>query len=158
MRIEKLAATSEIVSSIAIVATLAYLALQTQQTNQALFSNSRAQIMSADVQLAIADANVPFGNYRRNVIRSLAPNLQLTEAEIEDMAWEMNILAGLVRIREFAWFQYEDGLLDQRAWEGYAATLVRNLKTSHGPMLWESWKRELDPAFVADIDARLVAN
>jgi len=158
MNVEKLAAIGEIVSSIAIVATLAYLALQTQQTNQALFSNSRAQIMSAEVQLAIAYANSPVSDYMRNVIQDLVPNLQLTDAEIADMARQANFLAGEVRIREFAWLQYQDGLLDRRAWEGYAATLVRNLKTRNGQVLWESWKQELDPTFVADLDARLAAN
>ena len=157
MKVEKLAAISEIVSSIAIVVTLAYLALQTQQTNEALFSNSRAQIMSADVQLVIASMNAPAG-YMRKMIGSVVPDLQLTGAEVVDMTWEINTLAALVRIREFAWFQYQDGLLDDRAWEGYAATLVRNLKTSYGPVLWESFKPELDQAFVADVDARLAAN
>ena len=120
MNVEKLAAIGEIVSSIAIVATLAYLALQTQQTNQALFSNSRAQIMSAEVQLAIAYANSPVSDYMRNVIQDLVPNLQLTDAEIADMARQANFLAGEVRIREFAWLQYQDGLLDRRVITSYS--------------------------------------
>ncbi len=157
MKVEKLAAIGEIISSIAIVLTLAYLALQTQQTNQALFSNSRAQIMSADVELVTAGMNMP-ASYTRELIGGLVPDLQLTDAEIVDLTWQLNTLAALVRIREFAWFQYQDGLLDGRAWEGYAATLVRSLKTSYGPVLWESWKLELDPAFVAEVDARLAAN
>jgi hypothetical protein len=47
MKIEKIAAIGEIVSSIATVATLVYLGIQTQQTNTALFASSGSQIMGA---------------------------------------------------------------------------------------------------------------
>jgi hypothetical protein len=48
MKIEKLAAIGELVSSVAIVSTLVYLAVQTQQTNSALIGNSRQATLMAD--------------------------------------------------------------------------------------------------------------
>ena len=49
MRLEKIAAIAEIVSSIAIVVTLIYLSIQIQQTNSALLANSRQEIMTAEM-------------------------------------------------------------------------------------------------------------
>lgn len=156
MKLEKLAAIGEIVSSIAIVATLAYLAVQTKQTNSALFANSRAQIMQADLALVLDAANSPYTDGMREAVQfALRRGEQLTEEEVQDLWRSYNILAGFTRVREFAWFQYQDGLLDERAWDGCLATLVRNLSNETGRALWEDIKSEMDPEFVAHIDARL---
>lgn len=52
MKIERLAAIAEIVSSIAIVVTLGYLAVQTQQNTAAIVSNSRQQTLDAELDFA----------------------------------------------------------------------------------------------------------
>ena len=155
MKLEKISAVAELVSSVAIVATLIYLALQTQQTNQALFSNSRAQLMSADVQMAIELADSPMNQDIRDFVKGYTRNPNLTDEEIAALARMGNLMAGLVRIREFAYFQFQDGLLDQRAWDGYANTLVRIIQSNNGQLHWERFKPELDAGFVADVDARL---
>jgi len=159
MKLKKVSALAEIVSSIAIVGTLAYLAVQSQQTNRALFSNSRAQIMSADLQLVLEVASNTAGEGSRGLVDLALPGLEIPDSQVEEVWREMNLLAGMVRVREFAWFQYRDGLLDERAWEGYAATLVRNLQVGYRPAaLWEFFKPELDPDFAAEIDARIATN
>jgi hypothetical protein len=155
MKLENVSAVAELVSSVAVVATLIYLALQTQQTNQALFSNSRAQLMSADVQMAIELADSPLNDSIREFVKAYASNPNLTDVEVAAMAREGNLIAGLIRIREFAYFQFQDGLLDERAWDGYANTLVRILQSGSGQIHWERFRPELDAGFAADMDARL---
>jgi len=157
MNLEQLAAIGEIISSVAVVVTLIYLAMQTRQMKSALNASSRAQLMSADVQFVIEDAKNPITQYQREWIRNIAPTgLDLTdEEELQTFQRLVNLLAGLVRIREFAWFQYRDGLLDEQAFNGYLATLVRNMNFGYGPLLWEIYKPELDPKFVAYVEERL---
>jgi hypothetical protein len=51
MTLDSIAALAEIISSVAIVATLIYLAVQSRQTKDMLLGNSRQAAMSADVTL-----------------------------------------------------------------------------------------------------------
>jgi hypothetical protein len=51
MKLEKIAPLAELISSVAIVVTLIYLAIQTQQTNNALLANSRQATLMADITL-----------------------------------------------------------------------------------------------------------
>ena len=155
----KWSAIAEIFSAIAIVFTLLYLALQTQQTNRALFSSSRAQMMSADIQLLVEWADSPVSEAYLESVRSWAPSdLDLDNDSLMLLGRSENLLAAMIRIREFAWLQYRDDLLDEFAWDGYAATLVRNVESGFGPILWERFRAELDPGFVADIERRLAEN
>ena len=59
MKLEKLAAVAEIVSSVAIVATLAYLAIQSRQTTDLLLGESRQAAMAADLSLLTSTLNNP---------------------------------------------------------------------------------------------------
>lgn len=179
MKLERTAAIAEIVSSVAIVVTVVYLAsqtrllgsqteqlaiqteqlaIQTEQTNRALFSNSRAQLMSADLQILLQYANSPFAPRDLDLLRSQMPlDRELTDEDVATLGWRNNLLTAMMRIREFSWFQYQDGLLDPSAWEGYAASMVRNIQRDSGVLVWERAKAELDPGFAAEIDARLAA-
>lgn len=88
MKIEKIAATSEIISSVAIVVTLIYLSIQTQQTNSALLANSRQTTMMADVELITTIINNP-----ETGVNASKPISELTLAEKEQVG---NLLAGLL--------------------------------------------------------------
>ena len=51
MKLDRIAPLAEIISSVAVVLTLIYLAIQTQQTNSALVANSQSVTMLADMTL-----------------------------------------------------------------------------------------------------------
>jgi len=143
----KLSAVAEIVSSVAVLITLIYLAIQTQQTNEALIANSRQATMTADVEMISALVSNPgvFANLQK-------PFSQLTIAEQGQAA---NAVAGLLRIREFAWFQYRNGALDEVTLRSYLSPLVRWLRWEGAQPLWERFSQELDPEFVAYVDSML---
>ncbi len=88
---------------VAIVVTLIYLAVQTQQTNIALHATSREATMMADVTMLAA------------AIENPEVNDNLEKAEITDIEREQLeiFLAAFLRIREFAWFQYQNDILDE---------------------------------------------
>lgn len=143
----KFSALSEVFSSLAIVVTLIYLAIQTQQTNEALLANSRQATMQADLEFISAVISSPeaFANLQ-------AP---IAELSIEEFLQMRNTFVGMVRIREFVWFQYQNGILDDNTFRSYMAPMSRWLQWEGAHDSWLQFKEEMDPEFVAYIDQRL---
>ncbi len=117
MKLEKIAPVAEIVSSVAVVVTLIYLTIQSQQTSSALVANSQSVTMLADMTLLSALISNP--EHGANLYR---PFNQLTTAEQEQLG---NVLAAFIRTREFAWLQYRAGILDEVTLDSYMETPVR---------------------------------
>jgi len=103
--------------------------------------------MTADVEIVGALIGNPeaFSNLRK-------PHSELTLAEQQQTA---NVLAGLLRIREFAWFQYKNGVLDETTLRSYFAPLARWLKWEGAKPTWTVFSHEMDPEFVAYVNAML---
>ena len=148
MRIEKLSAWAELVSSVAIVATLIYLAVQTQQTNAALIANSRQGLLMADMSAISSLVDHP--EIEVNAQKSIS---ELTDAENWQLA---NVYAGLLRSREFAWLQYQSGVLDELTFDSYMETLIRWTKSSEAYQLWwETFSPNTNPEFKTFVDSLL---
>lgn len=143
MRLNKIAAIAEIVSSVAIVLTLIYLTIQTQQTNKALFASSREVTMLADVKWRLATANDP---------DLAAPfNPDPDKREYQKL---LNYSAAYIRIREFAWIQHEAGILDDQTWESYLSVLLNDIQTdSTFRRIWSDLSAFLTPGFVREVNA-----
>ena len=150
MKLEKLAAIAEIVGSIAVVVTLAYLAVQARQTNEALLANSRQATMSADVALIAAAIGSP--QAWTNLHKPLA------ELSLQEQEQSANVLAGLLRVREYAWFQYKNGILDEAALRSYLTPMIRWFRRGDTMTVWRTFSKELDPEFVAYVDRMLQAS
>ena len=148
MKLEKIAAVAEIISSIAIVITLVYLSIQTRQTNETLLANSRQTTMMADVQI--------IGNAVSNpqAVANASKHLsELTQAESQQVG---NMIAGLVRTREFSFHQYKNGILDKVTLDSYMGTLVRWIKMGDVTLYyWQLFSKEIDPGFVSYVNALL---
>lgn len=143
----KISAVAEIFSSIAIVVTLIYLAVQTQQNTAAIISNSRQQSLDADLELLRMMADYPL----------TAPDQPAVAGEdgIRQRAFDFS----LFRIREHQWLQYRDGQLDGETWESYLKVLSQNLRTRDRLKLrWDeltATEGGLDSGFVAAINEEL---
>ena len=140
----KWSAISEILSAIAIVVTLLYLAIQMQQTNRALFADSREATMNADVNFLLTAVDYPHLN------ASL-------EDELEPMEQQrlFSLMAAFFRIREFSWFQHELGILDDQAFESYMQTTVRLAGYDRVKPVWERLSADLDSEFIEEVNRRL---
>ena len=140
MKLERIAPLAEIISSVAIVLTLIYLAIQTNQTNSALVANSRQATMLADMTLISALISNPeaMGNTHR-------PFNELTDAEQDQLG---NVLAGVIRSREFAWLQYQSGILDEATFASYMETPVRWIREDEAfRYYWEYFSAGSNPDF-----------
>lgn len=138
---------AQVVSAIAILLTLVYFAIQARQTNNALLAASRQGTMAADVEVLSASfsgLNVP-----SLLVKDPA---ELTSGEDFAVgAW----CAAFVRVREFAWFQYKAGILNETAWRSYLGPTKRLLGLPSLLKWWARFAEEVDPEFRAYIDSEI---
>lgn len=148
MKLEKIAPLAEIVSSVAIIATLIFLSIQMQQTNSALVANSRQSTLMADMTLIAALISNP--EVMGNTIR---PFEELSFAEKDQLG---NALAGVLRSREFAWLQYKSGVLDGPTFDSYMETPVRWIRENEAfEFYWDLFSRTTNPEFRSYVNGLL---
>jgi len=138
----KWSAIAEILSSVAIVGTLIYLAVQTQQNTDAMQGSTQQTMLMSDL-----------------AVLQLAPKEDLSgkdELTDEEKGELQNYLVALARSREFEWFQYRRGQLGQDLWESYLQGLVGNLSYPRTRAWWDYISRNaLDREFVATVNDAL---
>ena len=142
----KWAAIAEITSSVAIVATLIYLAIQTDQNAGAILASSRNTMIASEIALnqqVVENPAIRLARFRT----SHSPD-ELVQLE----TW----LIQVVRSREHQWLQYQDELLDQSIWDAYLNALPVILSYPVERAWWDFVKYDyFDEGFVAEIDALL---
>ena len=67
-------------------------------------------------------------------------------------------LIAMTRVREFAWFQYQNGILDKPAWEAYLRPLLWLHQIEEVEAWWSEWQRDFDSDFVSHINDRVQSN
>ena len=141
------AAIAQVVSAIAVLVTLVYLAIQAKQTNNALLAASRQGTMAAEVEVLSASfSSVDVPSLIVKVPAELTPGEDFAVG-----AW----CAAFVRVREFAWFQYKAGILDESAWRSYVGPTKRLLGLPSLVKWWAQFAQEVDPEFRAYIDSEI---
>lgn len=142
----KWSAVAEIASSIAIVATLIYLAIQTQQNAGAILASSRNAMIASEIALnqqVVENSSIRLARFKTDHTK---------EELIQLETW----LIELVRTREHQWLQYRDGLLDESIWEAYVNALRVVLSFPIERAWWDFVKYDyFDREFVVEIDSLL---
>jgi len=146
----KLSAISEILSSVAILVTLIYLAIQTQQNADAIQASTRQAILEADQQLLLSTME----DQELQVIRYKP---ELTDDEkIQLGVW----LIAFIRMRENNWSQYQNGVLDEATWYSYRSSIVAGLSSAKARTWWQKYavnRGAFDSEFMSMVD-ELLAN
>ena len=127
MRVEKIAAVAEIVSSVAIVVTLAYLAIQTQQNTLAIQASVRQDMLESDRALLFLQVENP------SITIARATDIDLTDEDVVQLA---SYLTAVVRVRENQWLQYQNGVIDERTWLSYRTPIGAVLSTERTRSWW----------------------
>lgn len=144
----KCSAIAEIASSIAIVATLIYLTIQTQQNAGAILANSRNALIATEIavnQQVVENPSIFLARYKTDLT---------LEEQIQLEVW----LIQAVRTREHQWLQYQDGLLDEQIWDAYANALPVILSFPRERAWWDFVKYDyFDHQFADEVD-RLLAD
>ena len=148
MTLEQGAYLAEILGVIVVIVTLIYLSVQVRQGTELLRSESRQALVTNDVtSLASNFENADvFAKY-------VAGN----EMSAEDQLRMSFMFALDLRNREFEYFQYTNGLLDEQTWLAYRHVILINHSTGRGRVWWDEIGREIvDPAFAKLVDKLLV--
>ena len=66
---------------------------------------------------------------------------------------KLDRLTAMSRIREFAWFQFGSGVMDEQALRSYLAPLVDAIQWPSLIEVWPQVSVNLDPDFVACVNA-----
>ena len=146
MTIQDWADIGQILSTLGLLVTLAYLAVQTKQNTDAVQASSRQAIVSGDIELladGIAYPGIDHSMYKQ----------ELTDDEKVRLEWW---LIGLCRTREYQWLQYRNGWLDRDSWESNLSALQRNLSFPRTRGWWKFVSdRYFDHSFVEEVNRHL---
>ncbi len=145
----KTSAVAEILSSVAILVTLVYLAVEIQQNAEATRADSRQAILESDQQFLHLIVDSPELNL-------LWYKPELTDEEKVRLSF---FLLSHMRMRESNWFQYKSGTLDGRTWQSYRASIVAVLSAPRTRAWWRKFgvERVFDLDFVSVVE-NLVAD
>jgi hypothetical protein len=138
MTLEHWAYIAEIVGAIVIVASLVYVAAQVRQNTKAQLAASRQATLAADLEFLSMMVDYP-------------EDAVGLGAELEDVR-STAFLVAYLRIREFAWYQYQSGILDRTTWESYLAPTAVVFDSELAKRIWASSVIRLDAGFRAQID------
>ena len=148
MNWEAIGAVSEIIGALAVVVTLAYLAVQIRQSNDLLRSESRQVLVSNDV------TSLRSGMELSDVFAKFVSSGELSAEEQLKLSF---MFALDLRNREFEYFQYINGLLDEQTWLAYRHVIMINHSTGLGRKWWDEIGRGIvDPEFARLVDELLV--
>jgi hypothetical protein len=142
------AAIAEIFAAVAVIASLIYLAAQIRQNNELLRSESRQALVTNDVTSLSA-------NFQNADV--FAKYVAESELSSEDQLRLSFMFALDLRNREFEYFQFTNGILDEQTWLAYRHVILINHSTGLGRMWWDKIGRGIvDPAFAKLVDELLV--
>jgi hypothetical protein len=147
MTFTDLAGWSQLFSSLAVLVTLIYLAIEIRQNTEALHAQTRQALLSGSQTELFHMAERP--EFLANLIR----DDKLSQDEYGRLH---AFLTALMRAREFSWLQHRKGIIDKDLWETEQGVIVINLTPVRGKRWWAEVGRHLyNSAFVAFVDKLL---
>ena len=148
MKLEKLSAMAELISAVAIVVTLGYLAIQTRQNTAAVQATTRQAMLAEDRELL--GLRLEFG-VQELMIREAG---SLSDDEMIRLSTWLVIF---LRNRENQWLQRQNGVIDEATWATYSYAIAPILSYEITRPWWDERvsRGEFDPGFVSYVNGRL---
>ena len=146
MTISDLGALGSFLAAIAVFITLIYLARQVRQGNVLARYQARQAMMEQDLttlQLQISNPDIPL--------------TYLSDSPSEEEVVKLHLfLTHIMRQREWEWFQYRDGIIDESVYQTYHEVIGIFLGTPRTLAWWKSVGRAgMNREFVSDVDMLL---
>ena len=142
----KCSAVAEIFGAVAIVATLGYLAIQTNQNTAAILSGSRQAALEAELDFLYKSIDYP------EMYSGQVPDFD--DGLDYDTKVRRLVIAGvLIRTRESLWLQLQSGTIDPPVFEAYMESFLQVMEGD--PYLRFQWSRignAIEPGFVEAVN------
>lgn len=146
MTLEETYYISQVVASVAVIASLVYLALQTRQaarsTRAAMHENRAATVLRHIDKVTEADFHPIW-------LKGLSASPDMTDAEIGKFSLQA---AGWVVMWEERFRERKEGMLDENRWASSEATISRMMRSPGFRAVVTSLRARLDPDFGALMD------
>jgi hypothetical protein len=136
-----------LIANVAVVGGIVFLAIEIQQNNELLRSESRQTLVANDVTSLTVNLE------NADVFAKLVSEKELSAEDQLRLSF-MYMLD--LRNREFEYFQFTNGLLDEETWLSYRQVVLINHSTGIGKTWWDEIGRAVvDPEFSKLIDELL---
>lgn len=146
MTLADLGSIGSFLAAIAVFITLIYIARQVRQANILTRYQARQAMMEKDLESLQAQIDSP---------EITLPFVREQMSEVDLFRLHL-FLTRIMRQREWEWFQYRDGVIDERVFRTFHPVIVVFLGTPRTRYWWETLGRSgLDPEFVREVDALL---
>ena len=160
-KLTRLSAYAEIISSIAVLITLVYLAIQTRQVSEQTELNTAATLASTrqqslDAELFLVSTAMAMSD--NELFRQITVDQNAITDEFDENRAEVGFYyVAQFRVRESLWLQYRNGVLDESTWFTYRSSLLNSLRQGgFTKTFWDTFSsRNLNQEFVAEINALL---
>ncbi|MEQ8952806.1 MAG: hypothetical protein RL120_01650 [Gammaproteobacteria bacterium] len=121
-------------ANLGVIAGIVFLAIELRQNNELLRSESRRALLSND-QASIIQC---LANY------DIFAKINQQEKLSQDDQLRLSMIYALdLRNREFEFFQFKNGLLDEDTWKSYRDILIWNHSTPRGRVWWNKLGRSM---------------
>ena len=143
---DKWSAISEILSSISILVTLFFLTMQFGLNTKAMHTSARTALWQTNQMTTSSMIRVP-----RIAVSMRKEDVLTLEEKTELFAW----LVSYYGVREFAWLQYRDGILDKSTFKTYLNGVENMLVLPRIQSWWNKFADKMyDPEFVKFVDSK----
>ena len=137
-----------LIANVAVVGGIVFLAVEISQNNELLRSESRQALVANDL------LSLTQGVENADVYVKLVSNEELSAEEQLRLSF---IFALDMRNREFEYFQYVNGLLDEETWLTYRNVILINHSKGRGRVWWNVIGRGIvDPEFAKLVEELLM--
>lgn len=141
---EAISAVGEILGVIVVVITLIYLAAQVRQGNLFAKAQARQRMVEQaerEIYMQMADPSITYANVKDGPISE------------EEQAKLALFLIAFMRQREWEWFQFRDGVIEEDVFQAYHEVIAIHLGTPRGRKWWKvTGHFAFNAAFVAEVD------
>lgn len=147
MSIQDLGSLGEFVSSVVVLITLIYLSLQVRQGNLLAKSQARQRMVEhaqAELYTQIKDLSITYAVVKEGPLSE------------EEQAKLSLFLTEFMRQREWEWFQYQDGVIDEDVYRAYHDVIEIFLSQTRTRKWWASIGRfAFNESFAHEVDEML---
>ncbi len=154
-KLQAYAAIGEIVSAIAVVISILFLAYEIRDNTQVMRITAAAE--SRDSLATSSDLVLQFDAYMLDLIeQAMIDPVPLTELSPQDRVRMSSFQRSFFRRAEAQFFRYQAGLLDEEVWLTVRNRVIFNLRNSLWMEIWKNESRSVyTKAFIAEIEASL---
>jgi len=147
MNWDAIGAVGEILGALAVFLSLAYLAIQTRQNTQALRSAAFHQVRDSFAEVSLVMAQSP------ELVELLARAIRNEDLTFEEELQVSFIFTTIARKGESAYFQANEGTLQQESWLGIRSTVVMILSSLRGLAWLDTTGDRFTSNYISDIKA-----